>query len=156
MTLQGELKRIFTGWMFAASPGLNAVEHPIYDVWLTDCKGAAPPAVAEAPPPAPAPAQQQRRSGRSSRGSRARPSSAARRSSCRPRRDSSGSSFRRQQQDDGAFTPSEGRAIAWGATLVADGYGCASSTACAPVSAGPRLKAVKSASPTSAASSSLW
>lgn len=31
-------KRIFTGWMFAASPGLNAVEHPIYDVWLIDCK----------------------------------------------------------------------------------------------------------------------
>ena len=26
LTLQGELKRIFTGWMFAASPGLNAVE----------------------------------------------------------------------------------------------------------------------------------
>ena len=31
-------KRIFTGWMFAGSPGLNAVEHPIYDVWLIDCK----------------------------------------------------------------------------------------------------------------------
>ena len=54
LTLQGELKRIFSGWMFAASPGLNAVEHPIYDVWLTDCKGAPQPAVAEAPPP-PAP-----------------------------------------------------------------------------------------------------
>ncbi len=38
MTLQGEVRRIFAGWMFAASPGLNAVEHPIYDVWLTDCK----------------------------------------------------------------------------------------------------------------------
>ena len=50
LTLQGELRRIFTGWMFAASPGLTAVEHPIYDIWLTDCKGAAPPAVAEAPP----------------------------------------------------------------------------------------------------------
>jgi hypothetical protein len=45
VTLQGEVKRIFTGWMFAASPGLHAVEHPIYDVWLTDCKGA-PSAVA--------------------------------------------------------------------------------------------------------------
>jgi hypothetical protein len=32
------VRRIFSGWMFAASPGLNAVEHPIYDVWLTDCK----------------------------------------------------------------------------------------------------------------------
>ncbi len=36
--LTGNLKRIFTGWMFAASPGLNAVEHPVYDVWLTNCK----------------------------------------------------------------------------------------------------------------------
>ena len=36
--LSGKLQRIFTGWMFAASPGLNAVEHPVYDVWLTDCK----------------------------------------------------------------------------------------------------------------------
>jgi hypothetical protein len=50
LTLQGEIKRIFSGWMFAASPGLNAVEHSIYDVWLTDCKGAPQP-VAEAPPP---------------------------------------------------------------------------------------------------------
>jgi hypothetical protein len=55
LTLQGEIKRIFSGWMFAASPGLNAVEHPIYDIWLTDCKGAPQP-VAEAPPP-PAPTQ---------------------------------------------------------------------------------------------------
>jgi hypothetical protein len=39
ITLQGEVKRIFSGWMFAASPGLHAVEHPIYDIWLTDCKG---------------------------------------------------------------------------------------------------------------------
>ena len=49
VTLQGEIKRIFTGWMFAASPGLHAVEHPIYDVWLTDCKGGQNPAVAEGP-----------------------------------------------------------------------------------------------------------
>jgi hypothetical protein len=34
-----EYKRIFSGWMFAASPGLNAVEHPVYDVWVTDCIG---------------------------------------------------------------------------------------------------------------------
>jgi hypothetical protein len=34
-----EMKRIFSGWMFAASPGLHGVEHPVYDVWLTDCKG---------------------------------------------------------------------------------------------------------------------
>ena len=30
-------KRIFTGWMFAESPGLNAVEHPVFDIWLTGC-----------------------------------------------------------------------------------------------------------------------
>ena len=53
VTLQGEVKRLFTGWMFAASPGLHAVEHPIYDVWLTDCKGAAT-AVSDAQPGAPA------------------------------------------------------------------------------------------------------
>lgn len=41
ITLKNEVKRIFSGWMFAASPGLNALEHPIYDVWLTDCKGTA-------------------------------------------------------------------------------------------------------------------
>lgn len=29
--------RIFTGWMFASSPGLHAVEHPVFDIWLTDC-----------------------------------------------------------------------------------------------------------------------
>jgi hypothetical protein len=39
VTLKGEIKRIFTGWMFASSPGLNAVEHPTYDVWLTGCSG---------------------------------------------------------------------------------------------------------------------
>ncbi len=36
--LDGNLKRIFTGWMLAQSPGLNAVEHPVYDVWLTGCR----------------------------------------------------------------------------------------------------------------------
>lgn len=34
-----DYKRIFTGWMFAASPGLHGVEHPVYDIWLVDCKG---------------------------------------------------------------------------------------------------------------------
>lgn len=39
VTLNEGEKRIFTGWMFAESPGLNAVEHPVFDVWLTDCVG---------------------------------------------------------------------------------------------------------------------
>lgn len=58
VTLKGEVKSIFTGWMFAASPGLHAVEHPVYDVWLTDCKGGTPTVTAEAPAegaPAPQP-----------------------------------------------------------------------------------------------------
>ena len=58
VTLKGEIKRIFTGWMFASSPGLHAVEHPIYDVWLTDCsqpvQAPAPVAQSTTPPPAPA------------------------------------------------------------------------------------------------------
>ena len=58
ITLQGEVKRIFSGWMYAASPGLHGVEHPIYDIWLTDCKApdatvvsAQPDAPRAAPPP---------------------------------------------------------------------------------------------------------
>jgi hypothetical protein len=57
VTLQGEVKRIFTGWMFAASPGLHGVEHPIYDVWLTDCKGGGSGAPVAEVAPAPAPAR---------------------------------------------------------------------------------------------------
>ncbi len=48
VTLQGKIRRIFTGWMFKASPGLNAVEHPIYDVWLINCVGGKEPDVADA------------------------------------------------------------------------------------------------------------
>jgi hypothetical protein len=42
ITLDSKIRRIFSGWMFAASPGLNAVEHAIYDVWLVDCKKGPP------------------------------------------------------------------------------------------------------------------
>jgi len=28
---------IFRGWMFASSPALNSMEHPVYDVWVLDC-----------------------------------------------------------------------------------------------------------------------
>ncbi|MFD1983243.1 DUF2155 domain-containing protein [Mesorhizobium newzealandense] len=38
ITLDRKIRRIFTGWMFAESPGLNAVEHAVYDVWLKECK----------------------------------------------------------------------------------------------------------------------
>jgi hypothetical protein len=44
-------RRVFSGWMFAESPGLSAVEHPIYDVWLTGCRDPnAPPPVVEVAP----------------------------------------------------------------------------------------------------------
>lgn len=33
----GTVKRIFTGWMFAESPGLNPLVHPVFDLWLTGC-----------------------------------------------------------------------------------------------------------------------
>jgi len=46
ITLDRKIRRIFTGWMFADSPGLNAVEHPIYDVWLKNCKQSS-----DVPPP---------------------------------------------------------------------------------------------------------
>jgi hypothetical protein len=29
---------LFAGWMFASSPALNPLEHPVYDVWMLDCK----------------------------------------------------------------------------------------------------------------------
>jgi len=38
----GDLPRIvFSGWMFASTPALSALEHPIYDVWVIDCRTSA-------------------------------------------------------------------------------------------------------------------
>lgn len=31
-------KPVFEGWMFASSPALSALEHPVYDLWIKDCK----------------------------------------------------------------------------------------------------------------------
>jgi len=37
---QGEpTESLFRGWMFASSPALSALEHPVYDVWVLDCLG---------------------------------------------------------------------------------------------------------------------
>ena len=76
ITLQGEVKRIFSGWMFAASPGLHAVEHPIYDIWLTDCKAPEATTVVNAQPDPKPPRRRRnrRRSGRRRRNSRRVPS----------------------------------------------------------------------------------
>lgn len=52
---------LFRGWMFASSPALSAMEHPVYDVWVLDCKNAAqaaPPAASPPASPAPQKAQQ--------------------------------------------------------------------------------------------------
>jgi len=36
-TPENKSKWIFSGWMFASSPGLSAMDHPVYDVWVLDC-----------------------------------------------------------------------------------------------------------------------
>ena len=45
--------RAFSGWMYASSPGLNSLQHPLYDVWVINCMtskpGQAPAMVAVAP-----------------------------------------------------------------------------------------------------------
>ena len=33
---------VFSGWMFASSPAVSALEHPVYDVWVLDCRDSAP------------------------------------------------------------------------------------------------------------------
>lgn len=30
---------VFSGWMFASSPALSSMNHPIYDVWVLECAG---------------------------------------------------------------------------------------------------------------------
>lgn len=32
-------EEIFHGWLFASSPGISALEHPVYDIWAIDCRG---------------------------------------------------------------------------------------------------------------------
>ena len=46
VSLKGSVTRIFTGWMFADSPALNAIDHAVYDIWLLDCKQSS-----DVPPP---------------------------------------------------------------------------------------------------------
>lgn len=36
-TKKGKRQKVFGGWMFASSPALSAMEHPVYDVWVVDC-----------------------------------------------------------------------------------------------------------------------
>ena len=57
VSLQQTVRRIFTGWMFADSPALNAIDHAVYDIWLVDCKTTSdtPPPPSQEPAAAPAP-----------------------------------------------------------------------------------------------------
>lgn len=47
--VEGKPTRLFTGWVFAASPGLHGIEHPVYDIWLTDCARTGAPVQTQAP-----------------------------------------------------------------------------------------------------------
>ncbi len=38
VALDDSVTPVFSGWIFASSPGLNAIEHPVYDLWLVDCR----------------------------------------------------------------------------------------------------------------------
>lgn len=52
---------VFKGWMFASSPALSAVEHPVYDVWVTGCRTAPPvvnPSADDGQPEGDAPAEE--------------------------------------------------------------------------------------------------
>jgi hypothetical protein len=65
VSLKGGSERLLTGWMFADSPALNAIDHPVYDIWLVDCKQTSDtpppdktnPSSSEIPPEPSAPAQ---------------------------------------------------------------------------------------------------
>lgn len=36
----GHMSLVFSGWMFASTPSVSAMEHPVYDVWVVECTGA--------------------------------------------------------------------------------------------------------------------
>lgn len=46
VSLQATVEQVFSGWMFAGSPGLNAIDNAVYDVWLIGCKQ-----TSDVPPP---------------------------------------------------------------------------------------------------------
>ena len=133
VTLQGDVKRIFTGWMFASSPGLHAVEHPIYDVWLTDCKN---PVVTATAPPEPPPAAQPAKPPAATtprRGTQAQP---------QPQHNCSRSSRPAPRGADRGYLRKDRSVGNWAST-------------CAPVTGRLVPSAAKSPSPASAASNSL-
>lgn len=46
VSLRATMRRIFSGWMFAESPALHAIDDAVYDIWLVDCKQSS-----DVPPP---------------------------------------------------------------------------------------------------------
>lgn len=46
VSLQATVEPVFSGWMFAESPALNAIDNAVYDLWLIDCKQ-----TSDVPPP---------------------------------------------------------------------------------------------------------
>jgi hypothetical protein len=48
-------RQAFKGWMYASSPGLHGLEHPVYDAWLITCRAAAPPSAPASSAPTPRP-----------------------------------------------------------------------------------------------------
>jgi hypothetical protein len=106
VTLENKYRRIFTGWMFASSPGLHAIEHAVYDIWLTDCKGGSE-VIAEAKEAddRPATTQERRRrqqAGGEGRGLQPQPASATGRIDVSPPR---GTPVQPQQQPSRRFFP---------------------------------------------------
>ena len=45
-----ESRWVFSGWMFASSPALSAMDHPVYDVWVLNCTGREEAEIVEEPP----------------------------------------------------------------------------------------------------------
>ena len=56
VSLRATVRRIFSGWMFADSPALNAIDDAVYDVWLVDCRQSS-----DVPPPTSGSAAPQKR-----------------------------------------------------------------------------------------------
>lgn len=46
VSLRATMRRVFSGWMFAESPALHAIDDAVYDIWLVDCKQSS-----DVPPP---------------------------------------------------------------------------------------------------------
>jgi hypothetical protein len=60
----GGKMQLFSGWMFSSSPALSALDHPVYDVNLLECKAASAAAPAPAPSPPSTPGRSRGKTGR--------------------------------------------------------------------------------------------